>query len=423
MTRVLLFVVSVLMGAGPYHALPVNASSSVAKGSSSMGLVDTCSDKQGPDKYACYETALLSIVNTAGVATAMDVLSVVGVLDEDVQRDGHVYAHAIGITGFQSAPDMATTFSRCSELYQSGCYHGVIQAYLDQVLDHDVVHDSGRINAVCQPYRKETGSRWLLFQCVHAVGHGLTSFYAHDLPRALQGCDRLEDDWDRHSCYGGAFMENVVHAIHPHHPSPHAKHDAPREGDRHASQSDFVPIKAADPLHPCSMLEERYLTDCYLMQTSIILYLNQGDMAAAARTCDGAPPAMRVSCYQSLGRDISSYTLQRSDDAIRMCSLGSADYQPWCFVGLVKNFIDITSKPESGLNFCPRVTGRANRMKCYEAVGEEIWALTADDSQRAKLCGQAEGELFEACRYGARLTPEAPSGVPIAQTTIDSIQR
>ena len=23
------------------------------------------------------------------------------------------------------------------------------------------------------------------------------------------------------------------------------------------------------------------------------------------------------------------------------------------FVGLVKNFIDITSKPESGLNFCP----------------------------------------------------------------------
>jgi len=358
---------------------------------------------------------MLHIVKTAGVATAMDVLSVVGALDEDVQRDGHVYAHAIGITGFQSDPDVGKTFARCSELFQSGCYHGVIQAYLDHVLDPSVMDDSGRINGLCQAYRTETGSRWLLFQCVHALGHGLTSFYAHDLPRALHGCDLLTDDWDRHSCYGGAFMENVVHAIHPHHPTPHAKQAAPAEHQGHGQPSDFMPIKANDPLHPCSMLDDRYLTDCYLMQTSIILYLNHGDMAEAARTCDGAPPAMRVACYQSLGRDISSYSLQQPDESIRMCSLGNPEYQPWCFVGLVKNFIDITSKPESGLNFCPRVPDRTNQMKCYEAVGEEIWALTANATQRASLCGKTQGDLSEACRYGARLRQEPPMGVPISR--------
>jgi hypothetical protein len=345
----------------------------------------------------------------------MDVLSVIGALDEDVQRDGHVYAHAIGITGFQSDPDVGKTFARCSELFQSGCYHGVIQAYLDHVLDPSVMDDSVRLNGLCQAYHTEAGSRWLLFQCVHALGHGLTSFYAHDLPRALHGCDLLTDDWDRHSCYGGAFMENVVHAIHPHHPTPQAKQAAPAEHQGHEPPSDFIPIKASDPLHPCSMLDDRYLTDCYLMQTSIILYLNHGDMAKAAHTCDGAPPAMRVACYQSLGRDISSYSLQQPDESIRMCSLGNPEYQPWCYVGLVKNFIDITSKPESGLNFCPRVPDRSNQMKCYEAVGEEIWALTANETQRASLCGRTQGDLSEACRYGARLRQEPPMGVPIAR--------
>ena len=415
MKRIVLTAMLVLLESGSFDLTGAPLASAGSTPVGSMSVIGACGNKQRQDKYACYETALLHIVTTAGLATAMDVLSVVGALDEDVQRDGHVYAHAIGITGFQSDPDVRKTFVRCSELFQSGCYHGVIQAYLDHVLDPLLVGDSGRINALCRAYRTEGGSRWLLFQCVHALGHGLTSFYAHDLPRALLGCDLLADEWDRHSCYGGAFMENVVHAIHPHHPAPHAQHVALAEHRRRVPHSDFVPIKAGDPLHPCSMLHDRYLMDCYLMQTSIILYLNHGDMADAARTCDGAPEAMRVACYQSLGRDISSYSLQQPDESIRMCSLGNPDYQPWCYVGLVKNFIDVTSKPESGLNFCPRVSGPANQMKCYEAVGEEIWALTANEAQRASLCGKTQGDLYEACRYGARLRQEPPASVPVAR--------
>ena len=415
MKQFALIVMFVLLGSGSFDSADAGPAPDGSTPVGAMTMIGACDNKQGQEKYTCYETSLLHIVKMVGVATAMDVLSVVGALDEDVQRDGHVYAHAIGIAGFQSDPDVGKTFARCSELFQSGCYHGVIQAYLEHVLDPSLVGDSGRINALCQAYRTAARSRWLLFQCVHALGHGLTSFYAHDLPRALLGCDLLTDDWDRHSCYGGAFMENAVHAIHPHHPAPPVRHIALAEHERHMPHSDFVPIKASDPLHPCSMLEDRYLMDCYLMQTSIILYLNHGDMADAARTCDGAPSAMRVACYQSLGRDISSYSLQQPDESIRMCSLGNPDYQPWCYVGLVKNFIDVTSKPESGLNFCPRVSGPANQVKCYEAVGEEIWALTANDAQRASLCGRTQGDLYEACRYGARLRQEPPASVPIAR--------
>jgi hypothetical protein len=379
-----------------------------------MELVQSCGQQINDGKFTCYEQAFLNTLRTSGVRAAMDALAATAELDRDVQRDGHVHAHAIGIAAYGKGQDVTRVFGNCTELFQSGCYHGVIQAYLENVLDPSMAEDEGRLDEVCEVYRKDPASHWLLFQCLHALGHGLTAFYDHDLPRALQTCDALTEDWDQHSCYGGAFMENVVHATKPHHPSHEHKAVHSAAHSSRARKAQFVPLKATDPLHPCSVLQEKYLVDCYQMQTSIILYHNRGDIGGAAVVCDRAPLAMRPWCYQSLGRDISSYTLQQADEAIRMCALGNPQYQPWCYVGLVKNFIDLTAKSESGLSFCPRVPGRVNKLKCYEAVGEEIWALTSDDRQRDRLCTQADGENLEACRYGARLRSAMPPGIPVA---------
>jgi hypothetical protein len=377
-------------------------------------LTQACGTELNDAKFTCYEQALLKTLRDSGVRAAMDALEAVGALDKDVQRDGHVLAHAIGIAAYGNGQDVARTFGNCTELFQSGCYHGVIQAYLEDVLNPSMADDPGRLDEVCGTYRKDPASHWLLFQCLHALGHGLTSFYDHDLPRALETCDALTEEWDQHSCYGGAFMENVVHATKPHHPSHQHKAVHSSVHSSKARRAQFVPVKATDPLHPCSVLQDKYLVDCYQMQTSIILYHNHGDIRGAAVVCDRAPLAMRPWCYQSLGRDVSSYTLQQTDEAIRMCSLGNPQYQPWCYVGLVKNFIDLTAKSDSGLSFCPQVPSRVNKLKCYEAVGEEIWALTSDDRERDGLCSQADGENREACRYGARLRTDIPPGIPVA---------
>src|SRR6476659_8073168 len=115
MTRLVLMAMSILLGSGVFGSVAAPPASAGSTPISSMSMVDACGSKQGQYKFSCYETVLLHSVKTAGVATAMDVLSVIGALDEDVQRDGHVYAHAIGITGFQSDPDVGKTFARCSE--------------------------------------------------------------------------------------------------------------------------------------------------------------------------------------------------------------------------------------------------------------------------------------------------------------------
>ena len=90
--------------------------------------------------------------------------------------------------------------------------------------------------------------------------------------------------------------------------------------------------------------------------------------------------------------------------AIAWCSHGDPGYQPFCFTGVAKNFIDVTSKPEDGINFCKEVEGDANRMQCFIAVGEEIAVLfTTDKGARDKACALVAGEDEGNCRRGAAL--------------------
>ncbi len=378
-------------------------------------LHDGCSDKSTRQK--CLESQLVPLANEGKVKLAMGALAQLAALDSDVGADGHVYAHAIGIAAGKNVSDVAGAFTQCSESFQSGCYHGVIQAWFGK---QESVGQK-EANELCEPFRGNEGQRWIRFQCVHGMGHGLTMLYKHDLKKGVEGCDLLSDDWDRHACYGGAFMENIVNVTNPHHPASALAHEhagAADTADEHAGHdmaamgNDAKPFKAVDPsdqLYPCSILGEKYQSACYGMQTSVMLYNNGGDMADAARACDKAPKAMRATCYSSLGRDISSYARQVHAEAIRMCSLGrGSPYQPWCFQGVVKNLIDLNARPSDGVAFCKSVPGDGNKQICYAGVGEQILVLTPDLEQRRRQCADSEPAHVEACHYGARVTTQIP---------------
>lgn len=351
----------------------------------------------------CYDGFLVPLVASHGVRTAMGTLNVLGAQDAQLRVDGHVYAHAIGIAaGRAGHGDVARAFTSCTEIFQSGCYHGVIQAYFENVR----AVDTAAVGGLCKSFSSPSADQWLRFQCVHGMGHGLMMFYGHQLPRALTGCDLLGAEWDRESCYGGAFMENVVNAIAPHHAS-HALHS---HADTHepAATAPFKALDATDLQYPCSIMAQRHLVACYNMQASVMLHFTHGDIAAAARSCLGAPQPLRPVCYRGLGREISAYSRQDHAEAIRLCAFARAEYQPWCHFGVVKNFIDLTAKVDDGIAYCRSVTGSANRLKCYEAVGEQIATLRHDMTQREAACAEV-GEAYRgACRYGARLASVPP---------------
>lgn len=425
-----------------------------AAGRTAAGILNECrADDQG-DRLACHEAAVLAVLERDGVAAAMAVAERMGDLDGEVRREGHVYAHAIGLAAYTTAEEVGAVFESCTAAYQSGCYHGVIQSYFVDIDARGGDVDADAVNALCARQRGADGNRWLLFQCAHGIGHGVTMLAGHHLPSALEACDLVMDDWERQACYGGAFMENVVQATMPHHSvgrpdrqvaeasghhtaAPGAAHDghhaAPAAADEHAGHAaapapgtgedhvaahgagpsvrhDFPPLRADDPLYPCNVLEDRYLAACYQMQTSAILFFNGSDFQAAADVCHQAPERYVASCFQSLGRDVSARTVQHHGEALELCALmGSRRYD--CHWGYVKNVVDVTASAPDGFEFCALVPEEEGRSRCFQAVGEQIWVLAMDDPAREEMCAGADPRYVQACRRGAGLAA-APAPDP-----------
>jgi hypothetical protein len=382
------------------------------------------------ERAKCIENALISAIQPAGVDRVMAALLVVARKDEDVQRDGHVFAHGIGIAAYTTPETVSDAFGRCTTDFQSGCYHGVIQAFFSDDRTGDGV-TAAKLNGLCADYRSAE-KRWLDFQCAHGMGHGLMAVNAHDLLRSLDACDLLTETFERQGCWGGAFMENVVNATHPHHTATtqvastdqagsggHDGHGvaktAPAEkvddhggahasggGHDHGAAQTFKALDPEEPLYPCTVVKEHHRKQCYLMQTSAVLWHNEGDFADAAGQCQRAPEDMRQTCFQSLGRDANSYADGEPRRAIAYCTAAPDEVEPFCMVGVVKNVVDVTADPNDGLEFCKLVPGNS-KPACYRAVGQQIGLLRAAAEGRERDCGRAEAGYVTECRFGAGL--------------------
>lgn len=357
----------------------------------------------------CYSAAFDSMASTGKVRLAMETLEQLKKVDPGVAPNGHVFAHGIGISAGKGGGSIASIFAQCDESNEAGCYHGVLQAYFNAAKSVGETE----VKAVCAPFRGADANQWLLFQCVHGAGHGLTMYYGHDVPRALSDCDFFADEWSRRSCYAGVFMENIVNvqmASNEAH-SLSAHEGMHMEGMGGGAESTFKPIDKDDLLYPCSIMAERYLFSCYEMQTAVILYQNGGNIGATAKTCDTAPHAMRYVCYQSLGRDISAYALADHGKAITMCNLGTDAYRPWCYVGLAKAFVNRNARADDGIALCRDVTEPNAKLKCYEAVGEMIGTLRNAPAERQALCEPSEADYRDACLFGARVINQPPEAL------------
>ncbi len=388
----------------PARPVPVAPAAAPESPVSAERLFQRCAKQESGDKSACYESDLLPLAATRGATAALAVLERLAALDPEVKRTAHAYAHAIGVSTYDAAPDVKRSFPTCREIFQSGCYHGVIQAYFMRA----GTDDSGAVRGLCAPWTQDGVYGWLRFQCTHGLGHGLTMLVDHDLPGALERCDALNDDWDRESCYGGAFMENVMDATQPHEPllagHSHAMHKA--AGTR------FKEIDPADPAYPCSILAQRYLLSCWENQVSIILHLTGGNVARSSAGCERAPAAYVRWCFIGLGTDINGRSVSNVDTALVLCDSTARQWRAWCYVGVAKNLIEEGAQSKSGMAFCRLVRGRTEKMRCYEAVGEEIASVSERRSDREAMCADSEAEYEEACRFGARLMVDRPASLP-----------
>ncbi len=306
----------------------------------------------------CYRQAFGNLAYRQGPQKALALLATDDVGIPAVHADCHQISHWIGRAGLvYYKHDAGQALSHGAMTCNSGYYHGVLQVALAG-LPRDVVVRKAR--TLCSAPAVNT-EEFLLYQCVHGLGHGLMIYSGNDLPWSLRTCHKLRTDFDRVSCTGGVFMQNL---------------------DTTMGTSRY--LRAKDPLYPCTAVAERDKVYCYLMATSRILALDGYDWRKTAAWCRKSEPGWVKTCFESYGRDASGTSQYQPSRTIHLC-LQAGPNAPDCIYGAARDYGNNYAGGKQATTLCGAAPVRY-RSRCYEGIGTILGALHRQSSERRAAC-------------------------------------
>src|SRR5437867_7350715 len=266
----------------------------------------------------CHEQRYRSMVAEQGVAEAFADLKAGYAADPEMQRLCHAITHAIGQAAVRKYSTVAEAFRYGDNACGSGYYHGVMQGFALTLGREKLLSD---LDAVCAGVPGRERKSLDYFNCVHGLGHAIMAVRADELFDALHDCDGLTGSMEQNACVNGVFMENlIVDGAHGGHYSKY--------------------LKPGEPLYPCTAVGAKYKTECFDMQTSYALGVVRGDFAKVFALCAAVGVPYRAACYQSLGRDAATISLNQVPGTVARCALGTdREQQANCVVGAVLDFV------------------------------------------------------------------------------------
>jgi hypothetical protein len=295
-------------------------------------------------EFSCYKEYLSETVQAAGPEAAFTSLKVEYDRNSYVQSQCHQLTHVIGQVATKKYPDVGSAYSHGDSFCWSGYYHGVMQGIAAKVGFNNL---KAQANSICESVsnsKKRYGFDH--FNCVHGLGHGFMGIQSNELFTSLGTCDVLHDQWEKESCYGGVFMENVM---------------AFQSTDTKTKY-----LKADDAMYPCTDVATTYKEQCYLMQTSHALVVFNNDFKNVFTACSQVEELeFQRTCYQSLGRDASGQSNSNAKSTKQTCMLGSTEIaRSNCVIGAVKDFISYFHSNSQAMDFCKSLDESALRATC-----------------------------------------------------------
>jgi hypothetical protein len=354
------------------------------------------------------------VARDRGLGVALDSLDRLADTDHTVRNQGHPLAHALGRYAMARGRDIAV-LGECKPLFQSGCYHGVLEGYFLQ----GGTIDQASAGRICASRQAQGVRGFELLECWHGLGHGLMVRYEGDFRRALPICDALETAQARRECHDGVFMERAIRAIgitainvgdgrgigHAH--GAHGAHGgaapAPAAGatDAEAATRNKAEARAARE-QLCSGLDPAHAPSCWAYQPLVLFNLVGMNPAGVLRGCDAAPEMAVADCYRGFGKQFLGALSGDAPRMIAACRLGNPAHATECLMGGVEYFTDLDWSIEPGIAFCRQVPGEA-KPRCYETIGARLVLAHAEREPVRAACRQVEPAFVGACLAGAGL--------------------
>jgi plastocyanin len=293
-------------------------------------LDDSCVETSAD--FTCYENYFEQLVKERGAKEAFVDLLARYAKSDYVRSQCHPLTHVIGHATAELYPKVSDAYAKGDAFCWSGYYHGVMETIVEEIGRENITK---QLDSICANIPGKENYNFDYFNCVHGLGHGLMAILDNKLFDSLTLCDSLVGQWEKSSCYGGVFMENVM-----------------VDNKNHFSEY----LKPEDPLYPCNAVEEKYKNQCYLMQSSYMLKVTNWDFVKVFALCREADKGHEHTCFQSIGRDASGQSLSNIEKTKTTCELG-ADYNERsnCIIGAVKDFISYYHDDKEAKGLCTAV--------------------------------------------------------------------
>lgn len=299
------------------------------------------------DQFRCYGTYYADKTFKLGEKVALADVKAAYNTDGYVKSQCHQLTHIIGRTSYKKEGGLDKSYAQGDSFCWSGFYHGGIEQAISDIGAARVKTDAPDI---CETFAKKRKYSFDHFNCVHGLGHGMMAVDDYKLPEALESCDVLKSDWERSSCQGGVFMENVMVASRGNGTTAYFKDD--------------------QPLYPCTMVKHDYKEQCYLMQTSQILQRNGYDFKKTFEECAKADTGFTDTCYRSIGRDASGSTVSDVNRTVANCRLApSYDALVGCVLGADRDFVSYFHSNQQALALCSAFGGDVTAI-CEQDVAQ-----------------------------------------------------
>jgi hypothetical protein len=278
-------------------------------------------------RFECFSKYFNNLVHAKGAKEALNQLAALMESDPFVNSTCHELTHVIGEEAFKIYGSVTEASKYGNMICYDGYAHGVMESYMTKFSDSELKNLMPDICKLDSSGRLTQG----YYDCVHGLGHGVTIRFDNDIFKALPYCDLLKTTFDKNACYNGAFMQNVL-----------------VDGVSHKS----IDLKDNDPVYPCDAVPTRMKDACYLIQTSHMLQATNNDVSAVFSLCDKVEKNYIKTCYQSMGRDISSLANGIPSKISELCGLGNSSYQGECFAGAAGDLVYRNQKASDGEALC-----------------------------------------------------------------------
>ena len=371
---------------------------------------NTALEECPPDSVRCISQALGNLTWQEGPAPAMAVVRDAFGTGTLIERACHSLTHKIGAAAYLRAGGSAKeAFSIGDNLCNSGYFHGVAQAAFAGIDGSDAAALVERAFEVCDDpsISGSPDAYQLASRCAHGVGHGAMLAANGRLAAVLQVCDGLlafpgradpnaaRPTYDfggfASTCANGAFMEAF----------------SPTDGQVYDEWA-----REGDPLHPCTIMPDRYARECY---TTLVARLGPlaGSLEGVPALCLLAPGPRAGDCLVGYATEFSSSIVGVADPG-RALIAGCLRALPWlsqCIHATVDALGHHYETAREVAPYCGALPDGWLSALCARTIGWTIGNERRDPAECADL-GPA---LASACALGTRdeVLPGGPVPDPL----------